>query len=81
MVMKKYLVLMLLAGCAVAMSPACKKKDGDPKTWTCTCEGRNPTLASANGLTDAQKAAYEAQCTDDGASSLAKNVGGTPHCD
>ena len=37
--MKKYLVVMLLAGGVAAMSTACKKKDDGAKTYTCTCIG------------------------------------------
>ncbi|GHT67302.1 hypothetical protein FACS189452_04740 [Bacteroidia bacterium] len=79
--MKKYLVLMLLAGGAVAMSPACSKKDGDvAKTYTCTCSATAGKPADQTGLSEAQKNALQGSPCGGTSASLAKGVG-TWSCD
>ncbi|GHT66424.1 hypothetical protein FACS189452_02270 [Bacteroidia bacterium] len=74
-IMKKKLVVMLLAGSAVAMSPACKKKDGDvAKTYTCTCTGATGVTPLQN-VSEADKTSKQGQPCGGASGTLAKNVG------
>jgi hypothetical protein len=74
--MKKYFVLMMLAGGIAVLPQSCKKKDGgDPKTYTCTCNGATGVTPLQN-VSETDKAAKQGQPCGDGTSgTLAKNVG------
>ncbi|GHT67638.1 hypothetical protein FACS189452_05730 [Bacteroidia bacterium] len=76
--MKKKLVVMLLAGSAVAMSPACKKKDGDTaKTYTCTCTGATGAtgVTPLQNVSETDKTSKQGQPCGGTSGTLAKNVG------
>jgi hypothetical protein len=79
--MKKFFFVAAVAACVVGLSSCGGDDDTKATTYSCTCEGRTPAQVAATGLTDTQKASYEAACVKgDNSAPYTKGVAGTANC-